>query len=100
MTIEKTLSRRLRYDLVQLRGNSCFSTSLKKVSSTYLRDKLQFVNSVKRSVLDLTKFSTIRIFSQNQIWLIGFRVMSSFVQVVIYQNELKLLGTEWKNESP
>ena len=33
----------------------------------------------------------IRIFLQNRIWLIGFRVMSSFVQVVISQNELKLL---------
>ena len=30
---------------------------------------------------------------QNRIWLIGFRVMSSFVQVVISQNELKLLGS-------
>ena len=55
--MEKNLSRRLRYDLVQLRGNSCSSTSLKKskVSSTNLRDKLQFVNSAKRLVFDLTK---------------------------------------------
>ena len=29
---------------------------------------------------------------QNRIWLIGFRVMSSFVQVVISQNELDLLS--------
>ena len=35
----------------------------------------------------------IRIFLQNRIWLIGFRVTSSFVQVVISQNELKLLGS-------
>ena len=36
VTVEKNLSRRLRYDLVQLEGNSCPSTSLKesKVSST------------------------------------------------------------------
>ena len=35
---EKNLSRRLRYDLVQLEGNSCSSTSLEKskVSSTNL----------------------------------------------------------------
>ena len=38
-------------------------------------------------------FSMIRIFLQNQIWLIGFQVMSNFVQVVISQNELKLLGS-------
>ena len=30
---------------------------------------------------------------QNRTWLIGFRVTSSFVQVVISQNELKLLGS-------
>ena len=30
---------------------------------------------------------------QNRIWLISFRVMSSFVQVVISQKELKLLGS-------
>ena len=29
----------------------------------------------------------------NQIWLIGFRVMSSFVKVVMSQNELKLFGS-------
>ena len=40
----------------------------------------------------------IRIFSWNQIWLIGFQVMSCFVQMVISQNELKLLGS-LKNES-
>ena len=70
---------------------------------------MQFLNSVKHFVFDLTKipflksvigiscsnfkFSTIRIFLQNRIWLIGFRVMSTFVQVVISQNELKLLGS-------
>ena len=38
VTVEKNRSRRLRYDLVQLEGNSCSSTSLKKskVSSTNL----------------------------------------------------------------
>ena len=36
---------------------------------------------------------SIRIFLQNRIWLIGFRVMSSFVQAVISHNELKLLGS-------
>ena len=57
VTVEKNLSPSLRYDLVQLEGNSCSSASLKKnkVSSTNLRDKLQFVNSVKRLVFDLTK---------------------------------------------
>ena len=40
-----------------LRGNSCSSTLLQKikVSSTKLRDKLQFANSVKHLVLNLTK---------------------------------------------
>ena len=95
-----------------VKGNSCSSTLLKnksKVSSTNLRDKLQFVNSVKGLISDLPKItflkrlitiscliievSMIRIFLQNQIWLIGFRVMCSFVQVVISQNELKLLGS-------
>ena len=71
-----------------------------KVSSTNLRDKLQSVNSVKRLVFDLTKIpflkhligiSCVRVevlkgqnLLQNRIWLIGFRVMSSFVQVVIF----------------
>ena len=56
MTAEKTLSPSLRYDLVQLERNSCSSTSLKqsKVSSTNLRDKLQFVNSVTRLAFTLT----------------------------------------------
>ena len=91
-------------------ANSRSSISLKKskVSSTNLRNKLQFVNSVKRLVFDLTKIPFLdRLISisrlivevlndqnllQNRIWLIGFRVMSSFVQVVISQNKLKLLG--------
>ena len=57
MTAEKNLSPSLRYDLVELEGNSCSSTSLKKskVSSTSLRDKWQFVNSVKRLVFDSTE---------------------------------------------
>ena len=53
--MEKNISLRLRYDLLQLHGNSCSSTSLKKsnVSSTNLRDRKQFANSVKRSVFYL-----------------------------------------------
>ena len=35
----------------------------------------------------------IRVFLHNRIWLIGFRVMSSIVQVIISQNELKLFGS-------
>ena len=56
MTAEKIFPQ-VECDLVQLEGNSCSSTSLKKskVSSTNLRDKLQFVNSVKLSGFDLTK---------------------------------------------
>ena len=62
MTVEKNLSPSLWYDLVQLEGNSCSSTSLKKskVSSTNLRDKLQFVNSVKRLAFDLTKIPFLK----------------------------------------
>ena len=62
MTAEKNISQRLRYDLVQLRGDSCSSTSLKKgkVSSTNLRDKLQFVNSVKCLVFALTKIPFLK----------------------------------------
>ena len=63
MTVEKNLSPSLRYDLVQLEGNSCSSTSLKRsnVSLTNLEDKLQFVNSVKRSVFDLTKIPFLKL---------------------------------------
>ena len=48
--------------MVQLRGNSCSSTSLKKskVSSINLRDKLQFVNSVKRLAFDSTKIPFLK----------------------------------------
>ena len=62
VTVEKNLSPSLRYELVQLEGNSCSSTSLKKskVGSTNLWDKLQFVNSVKRLVLDLTKIPFLK----------------------------------------
>ena len=62
MTVEKNLSPYLRYDLVQLEGKSCSSTSLKKgkVSSINLRDKLQFVNSVKRLVFDSTKLPFLK----------------------------------------
>ena len=60
--MQKNLVHRWRYDLVQLRGSSCSSTSLKKSkeSSTILRDKLQFVNSVKRLVFDLTKIPFLK----------------------------------------
>ena len=79
------------------------------VSSTNLSDKLRFVNSMKRLVLELTKIPFLkrligisrlivevhndRNLFTDRIWLIGFRVMSSFVQVVISQNELKLFGS-------
>ena len=64
---------------------------------------------MKRLVLDLTKIPFLKHLIgisrlivevlndqnllQNRIWLIGFRVMCSFVQVVIPQNELKLLDS-------
>ena len=64
---------------------------------------------MKRLVFDLTKIPFLKRligisrlivevlndqkFLQNRIWLIGFRIMLSFVQVVISQNELKLLGS-------
>ena len=53
MTAEKNLSPSLRYDLVQLEGNSCSPASLKKKC-------LQFVNSVKRLILDLTKIPFLK----------------------------------------
>ena len=108
--MEKNISHRLRYDLVQSRGNSCSSISLKKskVSSIDLQDNFQFVNSVTRLVFDLTKIPLLkrliyipRLIVEvlndqngftNRIWIMSFRVMSSFLQVVISQNELKLLG--------
>ena len=64
MTVEKNLSPRLWYSLVQLEGNSCSSTSLKKskVSCTNLWDKWQFVNSVKRLVFHLTKIPFLKHF--------------------------------------
>ena len=34
----------------------------------------------------------IRICLQNRIWVIGFRVVSRFIQMVISQNDLQLLG--------
>ena len=62
MTVEKNLFSSLMYDSVQLKRNSCSSTSLKKskVSSINLIDKLQFVNSVKRVVFDLTKIPFLK----------------------------------------
>ena len=78
-----------------------------KVSSNNLRDKLQFVNSAKRLAFDLTEIPFFKcliniyrliakvlndqnLFTESNLvnW---FRIMSSFVQVVISQNELKLL---------
>ena len=66
VTVEKNLSRRSRYDLVQLEGNSRSSTSLKKteVGSINLWDKLQFVNSMKRLAFDSTKISFIKRLNQ------------------------------------
>ena len=54
MTVERNVAHFLRYDLVQLRGNSCSPTSLEKsqISSTNFRDKLQPVNSVERLVFN------------------------------------------------
>ena len=77
-----------------------------KVSWTNFRDKLQFVNSLKRLVFDLTKIPFLKclisiyllivevlndqnLFTESNL---GFRVMSSFIQVVISQNELQLLS--------
>ena len=69
------------------------------------------MNSVKRLVFDLTKIPFLKhligisclivevlndqnLFTESNLaTVIGFRVMSSFVQVVISQNELKLLGS-------
>ena len=68
---------------------------------------------MKRLVFDLTKIRFLKrlisiphlivevlndqnLFTESTNWLIGFRVMSNFVQVVISQNELKLLGREKK----
>ena len=50
--------------------------------------------SISRLIVEVLNNQNLfyRMFLQNRIWLIGFRVMSSFVQVVISQNELKLLG--------
>ena len=62
MIVEKSHAHRFRYDLVQLRGNSCSSTSLKKskVSQTNFRDKLQFANSVNHLVFDLIKIPFLK----------------------------------------
>ena len=120
VTVEKNLSRRLRDDLVQLEGTYALQHHSKnsEVSWTNLWDKLQFVNSVKRLVFDLTKIPFLkrligisRLIVEvlndqnllpNQIWLIGFRVMSSFGQVVISQNELNLFGSveKWITSKP
>ena len=81
MTVEKNLAHLLKYSLVQLRGNSCSSTSLKKsqVSSTNFRDKLQHVNVVKRSVFDLTKRPPPFLKSLISIWRL-------IVEVLNYKN--------------
>ena len=111
VTAQKNLSPSLGYGLVELEGNSCSSTSLKKnkASSTSLWDKWQFVNSVKHLVFDLVKIPFLKCLIdtshlivevlndqnllQNWIWLIDFGVMSSFARVIISQNKLKLLGS-------
>ena len=107
MTVEKSLAHLSRYDFVQLRGNSCSSTSLKKsqVSWTNFQDKLQFVNSVKRLVFDLTKVSFLKcLISIYRLTVEALNDQSlfkesnlggcflSYIQVVISQNELKLFG--------
>ena len=69
------------------------------------------MNSVKRLVFDLTNIPFLKhligisrlivevlndqnLFTESNLaTVIGFRVTSSFVQVVISQNELKLLGS-------
>ena len=80
-----------------------------KVSSTNLRDKLQFVNSVKRLVFDLTKISFLkRLISISRLTVeilndqnlshriefgkLVFELCPVLFWVVISQNELKLLG--------
>ena len=72
---------------------------------------MQLVNSTKRLVFDLTKIRFLKrlisisrlivevLNDQNLFKEIGFRLMSSFVQAVISQNELKLLGRV-ENETP
>ena len=51
----------MRYDLVQLRETHALQHHLKnKVISTNLREKLQFVNSVKYLVFDLTKIPFLK----------------------------------------
>ena len=62
VTVEKSLAHHLRYNLVQLRGNSGSSISLKKylVSLTNFRDKLQFLNLVECLVFDLTKIPFLK----------------------------------------
>ena len=92
VTVEKNLSPSLRYDLVQLEETHALQHHWKKskVSSTNLWDKLQFVNSVKRLVFDLTKIPFLKRLIgisrlivevlndqnllQNRIWLIGFEL--------------------------
>ena len=65
-----------------------------KVSINYLfQRKYHSSNVYSVYLVKWFNFSTIRIFLQNRIWLISFRVMSSFVQVAISQNGLKLLGS-------
>ena len=81
MTGEKSLSPSLRSGLVQLEGNSCSSTSLKKskVSSTCLCDKWQFVNLVKCLVFDLTKIPFLKC-------LISIYICNTVVKVLNHQN--------------
>ena len=68
-----------------------------KVSLTNLRDKLQFVNSVKRLAsisiphLIVEVLNDQNLFTESNLadWFSSF---VQFVQVVISQNQLKLLG--------
>ena len=79
MTVEKHLDHHLRYDLVPLKGMSCSSTSLKRsqVSLTNFRDKLQFINAVKRSVFKLTKIPFLKCL---------ISVYRLIVEILNYQN--------------
>ena len=117
VTAEKNLSRRLRYDLVQLEENSCSSTSLKKskVIWSNLWDKLQFVNSVKRLVFDLPKIPffkrlvnisrlIVQVLNNQNLFIESSLAnwFSSYVQFCSSGNFSTSwsCSVEWKNESP
>ena len=54
-------------------------------------------NTIPQKLIRISRLTVEAINNQNLFtksnWLIGFRAMSSFVQVVISENELKLLGS-------